>query len=202
MPGRVKAGLDGAAWEKIPDTETAIRRQTTTGVEARSRDNRTYLDRSRDNRTYLEATSPKIRESKKEEKVNQKDPGALSLLSDPPPGENKEDIISRIKMVKEEIDVGKDDAEGIDLGKADEGKIVVSKVNQNDDEEILDDDLEHVLCFLFYPSDDERSSKMRKIFLQHGIKRWDEFMLSNKQDFQASGLLTADLRMIHCRSYS
>ena len=68
MPaGRDKAGLDGAAWEKIPDTETAIRRESVTGVDARSRSAR----------TYSEVTSPKS----KAEKVIPTDPSALFILS-------------------------------------------------------------------------------------------------------------------------
>ena len=92
-----------------------------------------------------------------------------------------------MKMVKEEIDVGK----------ADKGNTVVSKVNQNDDEEILDDELEHVLCRLFYPTSDERSSKMRKVFLQNDIRVWDEFMAYNKQEFQTYGFSPSQLRMLH-----
>ena len=50
MPGRDKAGLDESAWKNLdPHTAVAQRRETTTGVEARNRDNR----------TYLEATSPR-----------------------------------------------------------------------------------------------------------------------------------------------
>ena len=80
MPGRDKAGLDGAAWEKLPGTEIAIRTESATGADART--------------TYSQVTAPKM--ESKEEKVNPKDPGALLLLSDPPPGESKEKIISRI----------------------------------------------------------------------------------------------------------
>ena len=96
MPGRDKAGLDGAAWEKLPGTEIAIRTESATGADARTRaDART---------TYSEVTAPKIKS--KGEKVN-KDPSALSLLSDPPPGVSKEEIITRIKMDKEGKAVGR-----------------------------------------------------------------------------------------------
>ena len=45
MPGRDKVGLDGSAWKNLdPLTAIAQRRETTTGVEARSKDNRTYLE--------------------------------------------------------------------------------------------------------------------------------------------------------------
>ena len=67
MPGRDKAGLDGAAWEKLPDTEIAIRTETATGADART--------------TYSQVAATKSTE----EKVKPTDPGALSLLSDPPP---------------------------------------------------------------------------------------------------------------------
>ena len=36
MPGRDKAGLDGAAWEKLPDIEIAIRTESATGTDARN----------------------------------------------------------------------------------------------------------------------------------------------------------------------
>ena len=101
MPGRDKAGLDGAAWEKLPDTETAIRRESATGVDARSRSAR----------TYSEVTSPKV--ESKTEKSNPTDPSTLLLLSNPRPGKSKEEIISRIKM---------DSNEGKAVSKADEGK--------------------------------------------------------------------------------
>ena len=64
MPGRDKAGLDGAAWEKLPGTEIAIRTESATGADART--------------TYSQVTASKI--ESKEEKENPKDPSALLLL--------------------------------------------------------------------------------------------------------------------------
>ena len=78
MPGRDKAGLDGAAWEKLPGTEIAIRTELATGADARS--------------TYSQVTAPKTKSTE------EKDPSALLLLSDPPSGESKEEVISRIKV--------------------------------------------------------------------------------------------------------
>ena len=69
MPtGRDKTGLDGDTWKKLdPHTAIAQRRESTTGIEAQSRNN---------NQSYLEVTSPRI-ESKIEE-VKPTDPGVLT----------------------------------------------------------------------------------------------------------------------------
>ena len=87
MPaGRDKTGLDRAAWENLdPHTAIAQRRESTTGVEARSRNN---------NQSYLEVTSPKV--ENKTEESNPTDPSALSLLSGPRPGEDKKEYLSRL----------------------------------------------------------------------------------------------------------
>ena len=173
MPTGKEPGLDRRHWQDLdPNTAIAQRRDSTTGIEARS---------------YSQVTAPKTKST--EEKVNPKDPGALLLLSDPPSGVSKEEVISRIKM---------DTNEGKAVGKADEEETVVKQeINQSNDEEILDDELEHVICCLFYPKSDAKSTRMRKIFLQQDITKWDEFIFSNKQDFQAYGLSPPALNMIH-----
>ena len=48
MP-RDKTGLDGTAWENLPDTVIAKRRESATGADARSQS------------TYSQVTSPKIK---------------------------------------------------------------------------------------------------------------------------------------------
>ena len=94
------------------------------------------------------------------------------------------------------------DNKGKAVSKADEGKTVVKEENKSVDEEILDDELEHVLCRLFYPT------KMRKVFLQQDVRVWDEFMSCNKQEFQTYGFSPHTIKdassasSIYCRSYS
>ena len=95
--------------------------------------------------SYLEATSSPQAESKTKDDTP-KDPGVLTLLA---PRKSKSTGIMSLKVKEENKSVG--------------------KVDQNGDEEILDNELEHILCCLFYPTSDEKSSKMQKIFLQQGI---------------------------------
>ena len=74
MP-RDKTGLDGIAWKDLPDTETAKRRESATGAEARNTA-----------RTYSQVTSPKIK--RKTEKVTPTDPSVLTPLLRQLPGES------------------------------------------------------------------------------------------------------------------
>ena len=139
MPGRDKAGLDGAAWEKLPDTEIAIRTASATGADARS--------------TYSQVTAPKT-ESKEE-----KDPSALLLLSDPPPGASKEEVIARIKM-------DSNSNEGKAVGGADEGK---SEIEETSAADTFDLALIHVLSVLLSMQLDGRHSRVRNILRVNGI---------------------------------
>ena len=160
IPGRDKAGLDGATWEKLPDTETAIRRESATGVDARSRSAR----------TYSEVTSPKIKS--KAEKVIPTDPSALSFLSAPRPGESKEEYLSRLsslapvakegKMVKkEEIDVGKANAK-----------------------ELLDKTLYHVLTDILSLELDDRHARWCHLLHVKDCDKWIRFEELNLSEFE------------------
>ena len=127
MP-RGKTGLNGTAWKDFPDTETARRRESATGAEARNRS------------MYSQITSPKSKS--KTEKVIPMDFDVLTTLQRP--GERKEKFISRVssflplpekgKMVKQEQEatVGKANITGIkkeeettDVGKANEGSAAI-----------------------------------------------------------------------------
>ena len=66
MP-RDRTGLDGTAWKDLQDTETAKRRESTTGIDARNR--RTY--------TYSQVTAPKP-----EKKIIPMDFGILTALQE------------------------------------------------------------------------------------------------------------------------
>ena len=155
MPGRDKAGLDGAAWEKLPGTEIAIRTESATGVEARTgADART---------TYSEVTAPKIKST--EEKLNPKDPSALLLLSDPPPGASKEEVITRIKM-------DSNSNEGKAVGGADEGKSEIEEISAADTFDLA---LIHVLTVLLSMQLDGRHSRVRNILRVNGIVTWSDF---------------------------
>ena len=92
MP-RDKTSLDGTAWKDLLNMETAKRRESATGADARNRN------------TYSQVNSPKAKNKSK--KIIPTDPSTLSLLSVPCPGESEEEILSRIKMSKgEEKPVG------------------------------------------------------------------------------------------------
>ena len=56
----------------------------------------------------------------------------------------------------------------------------IGKSDESDDDKILDYELEHVLCRLIYPKSDAKASKMRKIFLQHDITDWDDFVYTSE----------------------
>ena len=77
MP-RDKTGLDGIAWKDLPETETAKRRKSATGADARNRN------------TYLQVTKTK----NKAEKVIPTDFGALTALQRP--GEIKRNFMTRV----------------------------------------------------------------------------------------------------------
>ena len=93
MP-RDKTGLDGIAWKDLPETETAKRRKSATGADARNRN------------TYSQVTKTK----NKTERVILTDFGALTALQRP--GKIKRKFITRVssffplsekgKMIKEE----------------------------------------------------------------------------------------------------
>ena len=94
MP-RDSTGLDGTAWKDLQNTETAKRRESTTGVDARNR------------RTYSQATAPKP----EKKKIIPTDFGVLTALQE---GRDKSKnylsrqvaryfpLSERRKMVKEE----------------------------------------------------------------------------------------------------
>ena len=63
----------------------------------------------------------------------------------------------------------------------------VGKANKSYDKELLDNELEHVLCNLFYPKSDKRSSKMQKIFLQLNIIEWDNFISTSRKGIKTFG---------------
>ena len=118
MPTGKDPGLDGRHWQDLdPHTAIAQRRDSSTGIEARS---------------YLEATSSPQAESKTEE-TKPTDLGVLTPLQRP--GESKEEYLSRLssfgpvakkgKMVKQE--------EGTAVNKA------------NDPSQLLNKTLYHVL---------------------------------------------------------
>ena len=123
MPaGRDTTGLDGAAWENLSDLVIAKRRESATGAEAISQS------------TYSQVTMTKS----KTEKVIPTETGALSLFSAPRPRENEEEILSRIKMDKNEEKA---------VGKANEEK-TVSKADGTSAAELLDLPLMHILTAL------------------------------------------------------
>ena len=154
MPGRDKAGLDGAAWEKLPGTEIAIRTDSATGTDTMSRSTK----------TYSEVTSPK---SKAQEVILTTDPGALALLQHP--GEGKEEYIARLASFspkKEKMtDVGKTDAKKEDVGKANAIKA----------KDLFDMSLIHVLTILLGLQLDTRHARVGNILNANECYGWSDF---------------------------
>ena len=98
-----------------PATAIAQRRDSTTGIEARS---------------YLQVTTPKIESTTKETKP---DLGVLTLIQRP--GESKEEYLSRLSSFAPIAKTGK-------MVKQEDGE---GKVNANDPSRLLDKTLYHVL---------------------------------------------------------
>ena len=123
MPaGRDKTGLDGRHWQNLnPRTPIAQRRDSTTGVKARSRDNQ----------TYLEATSPQRPKSTTPQDT-QTDFRCLTALTTRGEDKNRRTFVTKIakgigmKLEEEEAVISKADSakmvikeEPVDVGKAD-----------------------------------------------------------------------------------
>ena len=170
MPGRDKAGLDGSNWRILdPHTAIAQRRETTTGVEARSRDKR----------TYLEVTSPRIESKTKETK-----PTDLGVLTPIHTGEGNKEYLSRLasyaqpkeKMMKEEETI---------VGKADAS-------TNNTKPEKLDAVLRHVLTNVSNLDLKGRHWIFEAIFLSNRIFDWEDFELYEDKINQLADLTYTD----------
>ena len=108
MPTGKEPGLDGRHWQDLdPNTAIAQRRDSTTGIEARS---------------YLQATTPKIESTTKETKP---DLGVLTLIQRP--GESKEEYLSRLSSFAPVAEKEKMEPEDGIVGKADTGGMKVKK---------------------------------------------------------------------------
>ena len=158
MP-RDRTGLDGTAWKDSQDTETARRRESTTGVDARNR------------KTYSQVTAPKP-----EKKIIPKDFGVLTALQE---GREKSKnylsrqvaryfpLSGRRKMVKEEKGaMMKQEQEMVttDMGKA-----------NGTADKLFDKKLYHVLTVISNLKLDGGHIKYRDILYNNNVITWDDF---------------------------
>ena len=164
MP-RDKTGLDGAAWENLdPRTAIAQRRETTTGAEARSRDNR----------TYLEATSPRPKSTVQDS--TETDFGRLTALTTRGVDENRRAFLTKITKGIMEPDngtIGKANTGGMkvkkekdtpDVGKAEAGSAAI----------LFDKKLFYVLTTILRLQLDDRHSYIREYLRLRTCEYWED----------------------------
>ena len=174
MPaGRDKTGLDRAAWENLdPHTAIAQRRETTTGVEARSRNN---------NRSYLEAASPRAESTTPQN--TQTDFHCLTALTTRGKDENRRAFLTKItngigvepeeatvvgktdtQMIKQEGSLKVKKEEDADVSKAEAGSAAI----------LFDKPLFHVLTVILRLKLDNQYSYIREYLQLRKCEYWED----------------------------